>query len=67
MEIVVAKHDDLRGEGGRPSPRFAVEAAQIAEARADAAAGRFVSLAAVEAWAERLGTALELPVPQSGR
>jgi hypothetical protein len=49
MAIVVAKHDDLRGEGGRPSPQFAVEAAQISEARADAAAGRTVSLAAVEA------------------
>ena len=47
--------------------RLAREAEMIAEADADIAAGRTVSLEAVEAWVASLGTDRELPVPQSGR
>jgi predicted transcriptional regulator len=47
--------------------RLAREAEMIAEARADAAAGRVVSEAAVDAWIDSLGTDHELPPPRSGR
>jgi hypothetical protein len=47
--------------------RLAREAEMIAEARASVAAGRTVSLEAVSAWIESLGTDHELPLPQSGR
>lgn len=47
--------------------RIADEAKMIAEARASVAAGRVVSLEAVSAWVDSLGTDHELPVPQSGR
>ncbi len=47
--------------------RIAREAVMIAEARASVAAGRVVSLEAVSAWVDSLGTDHELPVPQSGR
>jgi len=47
--------------------RIAWEAARIAEARADVAAGRLVNSAKVKAWIDSLGTDHELPVPYSGR
>jgi hypothetical protein len=47
--------------------RIAREAEMIAEARASVAAGRVVSLEAVSAWIDSLGTDHELPLPQSGR
>jgi predicted transcriptional regulator len=47
--------------------RLAYEAARIDQALASAAAGRTVSLEAVEAWIDSLGTDHELPVPRSGR
>ena len=47
--------------------RLAREAVMIAEAEADVTAGRTVSLEAVEAWIDSLGTDHELPVPRSGR
>jgi predicted transcriptional regulator len=47
--------------------RIAWEAAHIAEARADVAAGRLVSSAKVKAWIDSIGTDHELPVPYSGR
>jgi predicted transcriptional regulator len=47
--------------------RLAREAEMIAAARADAAAGRVVSEAAVDAWIDSLGTDYELPPPRSGR
>jgi predicted transcriptional regulator len=47
--------------------RLAREAALIAEAEADVAAGNTVSLEDIEAWIDSLGTTREKPVPQSGR
>ena len=47
--------------------RLALEAEMIAAARASVAAGRTVSLEAVSAWIDSLGTDHELPLPQSGR
>jgi predicted transcriptional regulator len=47
--------------------RFAREAAGIAEADADIAAGRVVDEAEVDAWIDSIGTDHELPVPSSGR
>ncbi len=47
--------------------RFAWEAARIAEADADIAAGRLVDEAEVDAWIDSIGTDHELPVPYSGR
>jgi predicted transcriptional regulator len=43
--------------------RHAWEAAMIAEADADVAAGRLVDEADVDAWIDSLGTDHELPVP----
>jgi hypothetical protein len=43
--------------------RLEREAAMIAEARADVAAGLVVDGAAVEAWIDSIGTDEELPVP----
>ena len=43
--------------------RLAWEAAMIAEADADVAAGRLVDEADVDAWIDSLGTDHELPVP----
>ncbi len=45
---------------------FAHEAKLIEEARADVAAGRTVSLEAIEAWVESWDTDNELPRPQAG-
>lgn len=47
----------------RERQRLAEEAALIAEARADVAAGRLVDAAAVKAWIDSIGTDHELPVP----
>jgi predicted transcriptional regulator len=47
--------------------RLAWEAARIAEARADIAAGRTVDSAKVKAWIDSIGTDHELPVPYAGR
>ena len=47
--------------------RIAWEAAGIAEADADVAAGRLVDAAVVRAWIESIDTDHELPVPYSGR
>jgi len=47
--------------------RVAWEAAMIAEADADIAAGRLVDEAEVDAWTRSIGTDHELPVPTSGR
>ena len=47
--------------------RLAREAEMIAAARADAAAGRVVPEAAVDAWIDSLGTDHELPPPRSSR
>lgn len=47
--------------------RHAWEHDRIAEALADAAAGRVVSQAAVNAWIDSLGTDHELPVPTAGQ
>jgi len=57
--------------GATPTPkteaerrsRLAWEAAMIAEADADLAAGRLVDEADVDAWIDSLGTDHELPVP----
>jgi predicted transcriptional regulator len=46
---------------------LAREAELLAEAWADAAAGRLVSLEAIEAWVESWGTANELEPPSSPR
>jgi predicted transcriptional regulator len=46
---------------------FAWEAAKIAEADADIAAGRLVDEAEVDAWIDSVGTEHELAVPISGR
>jgi predicted transcriptional regulator len=46
--------------------RLAWEAAMIAEADADIAAGRVVDEADVDAWIDSIGTDHELPVPTSG-
>ena len=47
--------------------RLAWEAAGIAEARADVAAGRVVDSIEVDAWIDSLGTEHELPAPYAGR
>ncbi len=47
--------------------RLAWEAAGIAEARADIAAGRVVDAIEVDAWIDSLDTEHELPVPYAGR
>ncbi len=47
--------------------RIAQEAAGIAEARADVAAGRLVDAALVRAWVDSLRTENTLPVPTSIR
>jgi predicted transcriptional regulator len=47
--------------------RFAWEAAMIAEADEDIAAGRLVDEADVDTWIDSIGTDHELPVPTSGR
>ena len=47
--------------------RLAWEAARIAEADADIAAGRLIDDAAVDGWIDSLGTDHELPPPRSGR
>ena len=46
--------------------RLTREAAMIAEADADVAAGRLVGSAQVKAWIDSIGTGHELPVPYSG-
>jgi len=50
-----------------PEQRLRREAEMIAEAWADAAAGRVVSLEAVEAWVESWYTDHELPPPAAGQ
>ena len=47
--------------------RLAWEAARLAEAYADIAAGRLVDSEDVDAWIDSIGTENELPVPYSGR
>lgn len=47
--------------------RFAWEAARIAEADADIAAGRLVDETDVDAWIDSIGTDHELPVPCARR
>jgi predicted transcriptional regulator len=47
--------------------RLAREAALIAEAESDVAAGRVVDFAEVEAWVESWGTPNELPRPRPRR
>jgi predicted transcriptional regulator len=47
--------------------RLAREAAMIAEAEADVAAGRVVDFADVKAWVESWGTPSELPRPRPRR
>jgi predicted transcriptional regulator len=47
--------------------RLALEAAMIAKADADIAAGRLVDEAEVDSWTRSIGTDHELPVPTSGR
>lgn len=47
--------------------RLAREVEMIAEARASAAAGRVVSLEAVEAWVDSWDTDHEMPMPRSAR
>ena len=54
------------GEAAR-AERLARERQEIEQARASARAGRVVSLEAVEAWIDSLGTDHELPPPRSGR
>lgn len=49
--------------GAERRSRLAWEAAMIAEADADVAAGRLVDEADVDAWIDSLGTGHELPVP----
>jgi predicted transcriptional regulator len=46
---------------------FAWEAAMIAEADADIAAGRLVDEAEMDAWLDSISTDHELPSPRSGR
>jgi hypothetical protein len=63
--------DGNRPEPGHETPeerprRLAWQAEMIDRALASVAAGRTVSLEAVEAWIDSLGTDHELPVPQSG-
>ncbi len=61
---------DLQTLGpGRPAARqrrLATEAALLAVARADAAAGRTVSAEAVDAWMDSLATDHKLPPPHPG-
>jgi predicted transcriptional regulator len=67
----------LARDGNRPEPdhetpeqrqrRLAWEAEMIAEALADVAAGRLISLEAVEAWVESWDTDHELPPPEPGQ
>jgi predicted transcriptional regulator len=47
--------------------RLAWEAEQIDQAMADVAAGRLISLEAVEAWVDSWGTDHELPPPKPGQ
>lgn len=47
--------------------RIAWEAAMIAEAEADIAAGRLVDESEADAWIDSLGTDHELPVPTGRR
>jgi hypothetical protein len=70
----LAAMDTAPLEGSRPESgetpevrrrRLAKQAEMITEARAQVVAGQTVSLEAVEAWIEGLGTDHELPVPQS--
>ena len=47
--------------------RVVEDAALIAEADADIAAGRLVDSAKVKAWIDSIGSDQELPAPYSGR
>ena len=47
--------------------RIAWEAEQIDQAMADVAAGRLISLEAVEAWVDSWDTENELPAPRPGQ
>ena len=72
MDTMRFMQDGHRPEPGHETPeerqrRLAWEAEMIDQALASVAAGRTVSLHAVETWIESLGTDHELPVPQSGR
>jgi predicted transcriptional regulator len=67
--------DMIEAENARPlrpeteaerQARIAWEAAGIAEALADVAAGRVVDEAEVDAWIDSIGTDHELPVPYAG-
>jgi predicted transcriptional regulator len=58
----VADHVETEAER---KARLAWEAAGIAEARADVAAGRLVDAAEVDAWIDSIGTDHELPVPRA--
>jgi predicted transcriptional regulator len=72
MDTPSFPQDDDRPEIGRETPeerqrRLAWEAEAIKAARASAAAGRLISLEAVEAWIESLDTDHELPPPRPGQ
>jgi len=60
----VAEHDETEADRQR---RISREAAMIAAADADIAAGRTVSEAEVDAWIDSLGTDHELPPPYPRR
>jgi len=57
----------ISAEAAAEEARIVREAALIAEADADIAAGRFVESSVVKAWIDSIGTGRELPVPYSGR
>jgi predicted transcriptional regulator len=59
-----ASHSEIEAEKLR---QFAWEAAMIAEADADIAAGRLVDAADVDAWIDSIGTDHELPLPATRR
>jgi len=60
----VAEHDETEADRQR---RIACEAAMIAAADADIAAGRTVSEEEIDAWIDSLGTDHELPPPYPRR
>lgn len=72
MDTAPFTQDGNRSEPGHETPeehqrRLAWEAEAIEAARASAAAGRLISLEAVEAWIESLHTDHALPPPKPGQ
>lgn len=64
MEKAQPAHERQPESDAERKSRLAREAALIAKADTDVAAGRVVDFADVEAWVESWGTADELPSPK---